>query len=668
MRQVWSWITHQSLKRPVATVVAWLCLGFLSLLPLQRLPLATSNLDLLDPESPQVEQFMSFGRRFGAPNMVAVGLWGTPLEERHRVVDDLMPKIAQLEEVQGVFGDLDLPSEVLDSLGMTPYLDSRDGQLTVIMVQPKDIKTDISQAEALVTGLEALMNPVAMPWALTGIPVYALNDRDFIQRDVATYSAIGLLGVLLLMAMGFRRLIHPLLAVVALMTAIVMTAGLIVWVPGRLTLLSASFATLLVGLGIDGGIHIIHMLEGASEDPDAGSGWIERAIQRTTPGLWTGTLTTCAVFLSLGFTDFLGFVELGVIGAMGVFVSFLAMISFLPALFFLFHAKPHEVRTGTPFGLRPPGLWLMGVVLVAGILLYAWQPLPGFDANYLALQPEASPAVQLERRMAEGFDFNTQFAGFDVGTAEEAETLVLALQQSPLVRQVLSFNDFELLKESGLIFEIPPYLHDRLLSQEGRRAVYAYPVGDVWESRQQKAFYSAMKALDPKVTGMPILGHEMLIKTKEALWISGSLGVLFVVCLVLLDFRSLGWGLLALFPVAMTSLLLPGLMSWLQLSLNPINVMAIPVIIGIAVDDGVHFIHRFRAEGGSVTGTMAGTGKSVLLTSLTNLAAFGCLLLSSHPGLRSFVALLCLGVTVALLLSLLVLPAMAEHWAKRSGS
>ncbi len=80
------------------------------------------------------------------------------------------------------------------------------------------------------------------------------------------------------------------------------------------------------------------------------------------------------------------------------------------------------------------------------------------------------------------------------------------------------------------------------------------------------------------------------------------------------------------------------------------------VCLGIAVDDGVHFIHRFRSNQGSINHTMQQTGRSILITSLTNLAAFGSLLLTSHRGLQSFAALLCLGISFALLVSLTLLP------------
>jgi predicted RND superfamily exporter protein len=80
------------------------------------------------------------------------------------------------------------------------------------------------------------------------------------------------------------------------------------------------------------------------------------------------------------------------------------------------------------------------------------------------------------------------------------------------------------------------------------------------------------------------------------------------------------------------------------------------MVLGIAVDDGVHITHRFLEETGDLQRTLAGTGRAVLLTSLTDVAALGSLALTRHQGLASFALALTAGVTAGLVLSLLALP------------
>jgi predicted RND superfamily exporter protein len=122
------------------------------------------------------------------------------------------------------------------------------------------------------------------------------------------------------------------------------------------------------------------------------------------------------------------------------------------------------------------------------------------------------------------------------------------------------------------------------------------------------------------------------------------------------DFRRWRWTALALLPTLLTAAALPAGLKLLGVSFNPLNVVALPVVLGIAVDDGVHLVHRYLRERGDLRATLAGAGRSIVLTSATTVAAFGALAFARHRGLASFGLAIGLGVTLALLLSVLVLP------------
>jgi len=650
-------LTQLALKKPTRVVVFWGLMVVLALSVVGRIPLSTSNLDLLEPDAPETVRFLEFGKKFGSPNALFLMIWDGSPEARHAEIDRILPVISELDGVRNVIGKMAFSDDVLDLLGLEPYMDSDDDGMSLLVIQPKDLKTEIKYTAELVGAIRELMSSSSqLSWGLTGIPVYALDDQSIIAKDISKLSLFGLVGVGLLVLFGFRSFKPPLLAVLSLLVAILSTAGVIFLFPGRLTLLSASFASLLLGLGIDGGIHVIHLVENGLRRGMDKKDAIARALQQATPGVWTGTCTSAMVFSSLWWTDFLGFRELGFIGALGLLLSYFAMITLFPAfiVWVPFSVKNRPIR---PVGFQKLAgsfkiVWLL--LLVPGLII--WKGLPQFDPDYLKLQPEDSTAAMLERKLFESFELSSQFAGFMAVDSNGAEELTQRLQVLPQVKRVLSIRDFELLQESGFDFDIPSNIKRLLVSETGERAVYAYPEGNIWDSDTQEGFFEAMTEIDPEVTGMPIIGYLMLQKTHRALWVSGGLSSLFVVALVWLDFRNLKWTILALLPVLLTSLALPGLMSLFNMSLNPINILAIPVVIGIAVDDGVHFIHQLRLQQVNLGAALSITGKSILITSLTNLAAFGCLLFTSHRGLQSFVALLCIGVSFALIVSLLLLP------------
>ena len=104
-----------------------------------------------------------------------------------------------------------------------------------------------------------------------------------------------------------------------------------------------------------------------------------------------------------------------------------------------------------------------------------------------------------------------------------------------------------------------------------------------------------------------------------------------------------------------------GLLSMLKLPLTYVNVMAIPMIIGIGIDDGVHLMHRYRIEGWYRTKeVLSSTGKAILLTSLTTIAGFGSLIIAKYRGFASLGSLLVLGVVACFITSVLFLPALVN--------
>ena len=89
--------------------------------------------------------------------------------------------------------------------------------------------------------------------------------------------------------------------------------------------------------------------------------------------------------------------------------------------------------------------------------------------------------------------------------------------------------------------------------------------------------------------------------------------------------------------------------------------MALPLIIGIGIDNGVHVFHRIVLEGEDrIDVAMVSTGKAVLLTTLTTMIGFGSLMASVHRGFFDLGLLVSIGILVCYLASVILMPAMME--------
>ena len=662
------WLTklaELSVRRPRTVLAVALALSLLGFVHAGlRLELHTSNLDLIDPELPEVRRFLDFAERFGTPNVLVVVFEAADAEAVRAAVDRAGPQLRRVEGLRTLVDRLPVDEDALEFLGVEPYLLSEDGRMAFALAQPDDERSQADTIAPFVLGVrraldESGLDELGVHAGLTGIPAYALDDRETIEHDIARLSLVSLVLIFLLFAFAFGSPWRPLLAVATLLVTLGVVLGVAAAWPGHLTLLSAFFASILFGLGIDFAIHLLGHVEELVAAGRSETEAVPRAVAHLAPGLATGALTTAAIFFSMLACGFRGFAELGAIAGAGLLLCLIATVTVLPALLVLVHPKPgrerraHERFTGRLLHALQHR-WL-AVAVVALAVVGGVVGGPGFDGDYLNLQPRGSETVRLEREMVERSELSPNFAAFVVADREAAAALGERLLLNPLVGEVSSIADLEALAGPDELQLDEAYLRS-FEAADGRNAVYAHPRGDIWAPEPQAEFLAAMREIDPSVTGMPFLGSFMVERSRRALNVTAAIGSLLLVACLLIDFRRPLPALVAALPCLLAVVSLHALMRLFDLPFNPLNVMALPVVIGIAVDDGVHVVHRYLAERGDLLHVLSGTGRSVVLTSLTTIAAFGSLAFTAHRGLASFALALCLGVGSALVITVLVLP------------
>ena len=140
-----------------------------------------------------------------------------------------------------------------------------------------------------------------------------------------------------------------------------------------------------------------------------------------------------------------------------------------------------------------------------------------------------------------------------------------------------------------------------------------------------------------------------------------SLTVIVVLLIVLADFRSLRSALLVIFPLACGTVWMCGSLYLQDLKLNFYNMVALPTIIGMGIDNGVHLYHRYREEGpGSMPVVIRSTGGAMFISMLTTMVGFFGLMMAAHPGLNSIGRLALIGLWTCFVAAVLVLPAILE--------
>ena len=206
---------------------------------------------------------------------------------------------------------------------------------------------------------------------------------------------------------------------------------------------------------------------------------------------------------------------------------------------------------------------------------------------------------------------------------------------------------------------LPSDIKNRFTGKSGNIFIInVYPEKNIWEdARFLYRFTEEATELSEKATGLPPIFVELMdIMSKDGKKAT-YLAIIAVFLVLLLDFRSLKYALVGMVPLIFGAIWMTGLMEISGLKFTMMNILAVPLIIGIGIDDGVHILHRWKIEK-NLDIVYRSTGKAILLTSLTTMLGFGSLWFATYRGLGSMGIALFIGVGTCFLATLFVIPAI----------
>jgi len=206
---------------------------------------------------------------------------------------------------------------------------------------------------------------------------------------------------------------------------------------------------------------------------------------------------------------------------------------------------------------------------------------------------------------------------------------------------------------------LPSEIKNRFTGKSGNIfLINVYPEKNIWEdSRFLYRFTDEATELSEKATGLPPIFVELMdIMSKDGKKAT-YLAIIAVFLVLLLDFRSLKYALVGMVPLIFGAIWMTGLMEISGLKFTMMNILAVPLIIGIGIDDGVHILHRWKIEK-NLDIVYRSTGKAILLTSLTTMLGFGSLWFATYRGLGSMGIALFIGVGTCFLATLFIIPAI----------
>jgi hopanoid biosynthesis associated RND transporter like protein HpnN len=212
---------------------------------------------------------------------------------------------------------------------------------------------------------------------------------------------------------------------------------------------------------------------------------------------------------------------------------------------------------------------------------------------------------------------------------------------------------------------LPAGLTERWLSA-GRELVEIVPAEDVSDNAAAARFVDSVHSVVEKATGLPVVYQEASNTVVRAFAQALAYALVMVTAIIWLVLRDPRDVALVIVPIILSAGVTAGITALVGMPLNYANIIALPLLVGIGVDNGIHVVHRMRAELADTELFNTSTLRAVLASGFTTVASFGNLAFSSHVGTASMGKLLALGLAVSMAATLISLPAWLKLFGRRA--
>ncbi|KGE71755.1 efflux RND transporter permease subunit [Spirochaeta lutea] len=600
------------------------------------------------------------------------------------------------------------------------YYYTPDSSTLLIIARPTNPNHDMVFFKNLIQQVNKDLQPIQTQFpdltiTVSGMPKMMEEQQSYLNDRILLVTILALIGIILLFTFMFHRLSSALLAAIPVIIAIIWTIGINEIVIGQLNLVTSIFSAILLGLGIDFSIHFISHFFLLIDKGYSKSQAVTRVIEKVGRGLTSGALTTTIAFFLLMSSDFKGLSELGFIAGIGIMISFLLTMVLLPIFLLQLNAvKKSSNNGGVEFSSHASTVLLkMKIPILLGFIAILILPFfidfeLQFNYNAFSLLPAIPSVERQEKLIADtgmSFDFSIVAAesisearkqyealsDLSIASYIDSPTAYIPTLQTEKIKKIkdllivveskldnLTLEQFSNDQQSQILdyyqylkqtvdngpigFEdLPAVIQDKYQGSDGSIATFVYGNLNMWEKEQMEVVIQGLKSITNNTSGTPFMWYTIVDYIREDLISSSLLVLIAMIVIVSIDFKRPSRIALVLIPVVTGFGLLLGFISLMGIKFNAANIAAFPIILGIAIDDGIHMIRSFIEEKStSITPMLQKSGKAVLTTSLTTMIGFGSLYFVGDPLVSGLGVLLFFGSLFSLIASLTLLPIMTH--------
>lgn len=614
-----------------------------------------------------------------------------------------------------------LKKEITTDRLLSGYLVNQSGNATSLVLLIEEGSNTYEAKNKIINGINEVLSGYRQKYEfhISGIPYFRNQYVNMLNNEIVFYIVISSLLIMILLWYMYRTVWGIVFPMVIVWTTLLMTVAIIQLSGGYLEIMSTTIAPILLCVGIADSVHMISKYDDSRQSGLDKKKSILEMLKTLGNATFLTSITTAIGFASLISSSVIPMKRFGIYTAVGVLIAYIITIAFLPAV--LKVAKKKRVVDEKSSAFYPMvHKWLQKlsafnrvnyfkIILVFLLITVVFSiGLKNLEVNGRVFDDisqntelmkdsrfytnHISPQFPLEFVISTGSPDSV----ITTGIMKKATELEEVIQSYPEIHRVAGLHTLiqeihEVMNPDSLagtnhlpdsdnavaqyilLLEInnPAALSRYVNFDYSKLRVTAFTedAGSKRINQIREEISSELDQIFPNeeviITGTTILNADLTDKIVYSLAWSILLALTAITAIMVVIFRDFRLIIIALVPNVLPLIIVGGLMGYLNLDIKPSTAVIFTIALGIAVDDSIHYLARFRVEyqrsGAlfpSLATTTVRTGRAIIITSLILVAGFGTLVSSAFTSTMLMGSLVCVTIAAALLADLFLLPSL----------
>ena len=616
--------------------------------------------------------------------------------------------------------DIDDPSKypdqkekLLKDERLLDYLISRDGKATVVALKTVDaIRLD--QSYELLDSLENLI--ASYDFEENHLLGRANFQKELVRmqiREILVATIIAGTLVFFVMLFIYRKALTVAIALISIGLGMTLFMGFLGITNQQLSAMTGLYPILMIIVGTSDVIHIMSKYLDELEKGHSKKASIITTIKEIGLATLLTSITTAVGFTTLLTSRITPIKEFGINAAVGVMIAYATVVLFTSVLLSYFDLNQlTSAKTRNNFwdkwmtkayqaSFKNKAIWFS----IAGFLIFCAIGISKVTTNY-----KIESNLPIGAKITEDYHFfEDEFVGFRpievaVTTDKEVYEYEIMSEINKVEDKIKDVGYFKAIRSQTLVYKsisqmyggnqveaykfpeteeeyeryqniasrIPKLSNNVLVGKNGKKARIIARMNDVGADSTKAIVENLERWIvsntDTSLVQFDITGTSMLLDknveyARRSLLTGLGIAIVIIGLLMVILFKNLKYLIIALVPNIFPLIFAGAVLGFLNIELEAGITIVFAIIFGIAVDDSIHFLSRFklgRMKGYSIEkslkNTFLETGKAICITSIILFFGFMVLLFSVHPPSRSIGILIGITLVTALLSDLFIIP------------